>query len=302
MLNELLSEEVPFPAVGISEIWMKVVTHRMRPKAYAASATDPIGNRLMSLIRTGWSQDPALRVTFQALAADLNQLLTASVEIARNGSRAPVGSKGDASPLASSTPEAAITALAEWLTSSCGLLTDDSASLAHTLVTTKSITSVQLLSDVVLRDADVLTHDLKVPTVHDIQIKKALQQMKGVKMQLSDLSVEQVCLLLDSQNLHSSIKPVVIENEISGNDDSASAVNALQLSALYIRCRDHPGHKLRLGGAPDGSGHQDPPGPGAVQADRCLEDLGSPGLVPEPAGGPPRPSCSGKYVRSTTCH
>jgi hypothetical protein len=242
MLNELLSEEVPFPEATLPAIIQKVSTLRLRPEPYTAPASDSIGCRLVNLIRAGWCQDPVQRVTFQALAADLNQLLTASVEIARTGPCTTGSGKGDASPLSPSIVEAAINALADWLTSSCGLLADDSASLAHRLVTTKSITSVQLLSDVVLRDADVLTHDLKLPTVHDIQIKKALLQMKGVQVQLSDLSVEQVCLLLDSQNLHSSIKLVVIENKLSGTEKWHLL---LQLKLTHIFACRHGAGKWR---------------------------------------------------------
>jgi serine/threonine protein kinase len=223
MLNELLTEEVPFPSLSQSEIMMKVVMQKTRPRMFAAPASDPVGSRLMSLVRSGWNQDCALRMTFHALSADLNQLLSASVEIARNGTRntasggAADSGKGAATlPTSPHTPEAAITVLAEWMTTSCGLLADDSASLAHTLVTTKSITSVELLREVVQRHPDLLTRDLNIPAVLEIQIKKALLAVKQAQLQLSDLSIDQVCLLLDSHNLHSSIKPIMIENEISG--------------------------------------------------------------------------------------
>jgi serine/threonine protein kinase len=224
MLNEMLLEEVPFPLFSVSEIWTKVATQKMRPKAYTASVADAIGCRLMNLIRSGWNQDRSLRMSFQALAVDLNQLLTAAVEIARNGaipSTTNVGEarsgKGSPSPAQSlRTAEAAIALLSEWLTSSCGLLEDDGALLAHTLVTTKSITSVELLSEILPAQPELLTHDLKVPAAHDVQVKKALQKMKKQQLQLVDLTVEQVCALLDSHRLHSSIKPIVLENEISG--------------------------------------------------------------------------------------
>jgi hypothetical protein len=111
------------------------------------------------------------------------------------------------------TPDAAVTALSEWFTSSCQMMPRDSTSLAHSLVTVKCITSIDALCDVLHERPDLLTQELNQPTAYNSQIKHALSKYK--KMLLDELTMEQVCVLLDHHRL-SSIKPIVIEEEISG--------------------------------------------------------------------------------------
>ena len=94
MLNELLSEELPFLGMEQCNIMMEVVTRKGRPNAYTALTTDTVGCRLMRLIGSGWNQDPSLRMSFQDITTELNQLLEASADIALNGVKGGVDGDG----------------------------------------------------------------------------------------------------------------------------------------------------------------------------------------------------------------
>jgi hypothetical protein len=215
MLNELLTEEIPFHSVPANEIMMKVVVQKARPKMYTVPATDSVGCGLMNLIRICWDQNPAQRMTFLALTPELRNLLSASIEIARNGTK-DTNSSGAIGSDTPRTLESSVSALANWMTTRCGLRPDDSASLSLALVTTKSINTVELLSEVMQRHPDMLVRELRVCAAYDIKIKNALHAVRHAHRTLSDLSIEQVCMLLDSHNLHSSINTIVVEHEISG--------------------------------------------------------------------------------------
>jgi hypothetical protein len=111
-------------------------------------------------------------------------------------------------------PEDAVSTLSKWFTSCCSLLPRDSTTLAHSLVTLKYITSVDALYDVLQSSPEFLTLELKQPLAYSLQVNSALTKYKNNSF-LTELKKEQVCDLLGRHGL-SSIKPVVIEHEISG--------------------------------------------------------------------------------------
>jgi serine/threonine protein kinase len=207
MLNELMLQEVPFDGLSLSDIVCEVTVQKARPRRFTAPASDVVGSRLMHYIGVCWNQDRDLRMSFKALEEALSQLLAAAVEILRTGKSASASASASQHPQASApdmhnTPDAAVTALSEWFTSSCQMIPRDSTSLAHSLV--------NALRDVLHKCPALLTQE---PTTYNSQIKHAPSKYK--KMLLDDLTVEQVCVLLDHHRM-SSIKPIIIEEEISG--------------------------------------------------------------------------------------
>ena len=158
----------------------------------------------MSVISRCWAQDAPGRLTLQELAAELSRLLNSAVETARRGNG------GDA--VASSTSvESAITTLDSWLSTICGLQQQDSYPLAHALVTTKSITSVKSLGEVLAVQPNLLTHDLKVALAHSVHITQQLRE----PVQLKDLKVEQVCALLQFCDF-GDLAPLFAKERING--------------------------------------------------------------------------------------
>jgi hypothetical protein len=113
--------------------------------------------------------------------------------------------------------DAAIAVLSEWFTSCCSLMPLDSTSLAHSLVTVKYI-SVDTFYCALQNNPDMLSLELKQPSVYISQISTAVTSYKK-NMFLKSLTTEQVCLLLQHHGM-SSIKRIVIDNEISGKEDS----------------------------------------------------------------------------------
>jgi serine/threonine protein kinase len=216
MLNELMLQEVPFDGLSLSDIVYEVTVQKARPRRFTAPAADMVGSRLVHYIGVCWNQDRDLRMSFKTLEEALSQLLAAAVEIVRTGKSASASASQHpqaSAPDMHNTPDAAVTALSEWFTSSCQIMPRDSTSLAHSLVTVKCITSVDALRDVLLECPDLLTQELNQPTAYNSQIKHALSKYK--KMLLDDLTMEQVCVLMDHHRM-SSIKRIVIEEEISG--------------------------------------------------------------------------------------
>eukprot|EP01032_Pedospumella_encystans_P015481 gene15481-17702_t len=134
LLNEVLTEQVPFPGHSYVQIVQSVGTFRHRPDLFQPDLQDTIGCKLLSCITRAWNQDPALRVSFHELAGDLDHLFRRAAEAIREGK---VTSMPEPHPLPTKEIEASITFLAGWLNSHCRLTEKDAQPLAHALVTVK---------------------------------------------------------------------------------------------------------------------------------------------------------------------
>ena len=88
VLNELLTEQVPFPNTDLAQIVQRVGTFGQRPQEFVASARDSVGCELALLIARCWDQDPKHRPTFHELTPELTHLERKAVEQARVGNHA----------------------------------------------------------------------------------------------------------------------------------------------------------------------------------------------------------------------
>eukprot|EP01032_Pedospumella_encystans_P020346 gene20346-23111_t len=88
MLNEVLTEQVPFPKCDFVQIMWDVGTFRIRPNRYKADVGDSLGCKLMHLTEQCWHQDHSLRLNFYELADELNDLLRKAADAARVGNQA----------------------------------------------------------------------------------------------------------------------------------------------------------------------------------------------------------------------
>jgi hypothetical protein len=140
---------------------------------------------------------------------DSNVLVVNGASTSTNASSDVLGS-GPTTP--QPTAETAMEELSGWFTSACHMLPGDSAGLAHSLVTVKCVNSVEALGGLIDANPSLLTQELKVAASYDLQIKRALRQQK---MNLQDLTVDQVCILLDHYQM-SNIKPIAQTKQVSG--------------------------------------------------------------------------------------
>jgi len=225
LLNELLSEQVPFPDCSYVQIVQSVGTFRQRPVAFRAEAADEVGRALVGLIARCWHQDPALRMSFDELGGELTHLLRKTVECARVGDQAAPLTPPRSS--ATDDVESAITKLSSWLTSACNVDDSEAMPLAHTLVTVKRITTVTLLTQVLQRSPDFLTKEMQQSVVLETQVCAALSIGGAVtpppaptlsscsSVKLESLSCDQLCALLDHCYV-AEFKSFVMENEFKG--------------------------------------------------------------------------------------
>ena len=216
LLNEMLTEQVPFPGRSYVEIVQSVGTFRHRPDRYKADVTDTLGCELMRSTERCWSQDPALRMSFHELAAELNHLLRKAAEAARVGNQA--------SAVTPPRPqnkeiESSITMLAGWLTSSCHLAETDALPLSHTLVTVKHVTSEHVLTQVLQRTPDFLAKELHMSEVHEANILSALginaKSSSTSTVKLESLNSAQLCQLFDHCAL-SDLNEFIHDNKLKG--------------------------------------------------------------------------------------
>ena len=210
LLNEMLTEQVPFPGRSYVEIVQAVGTFGERPDRYKADVTDALGCELMRLTESCWHQDPTWRMSFHELAAELNHLLRKAAEAARVGCQASA-----LTPPCLPTRDitSSISTLSDWLTSNCDLSGSDARRLAHTLVTVKQVESTMVLSQLVQRTPDFLTKDLKVSAVHEINILAALGIHSSVK--LESLNNTELCQLFDHCSL-SEYSGFITQNKLKG--------------------------------------------------------------------------------------
>lgn len=224
LLNELLSEKVPFPDVTYGQIVHIVGTLRQRPTLFVVPAGDTIGRALIVEVARCWHQDPGLRPSFHELATELTHLLRKEVESSRIGDRAAPLTPP---PLASRVVEGAIAELYGWLTSTCRVGESDAMSLAHVLVTVKDITSSTMLSQVLHRSPHFLSKEMQQSVVLEVRVCAALgigahvlpptlinNQSSSVK--LESLSCIQLCALLDHCDI-SEFKDFITNNNLRGN-------------------------------------------------------------------------------------
>jgi len=217
LLNELLTEQVPFPDSSFVQIVQTVGTFRKRPVEFRAEAGDEVGQELMTVIARCWHQDPTLRMSFHELSGELTHLLRKAAENARRGDQA--------SPLTPPRPptqgvEAAITELTGWLTASCHVEESDAMSLAHVLVTVKRVTSPAVLSQVLQRSPDFISKELKQSVVTESQICAALSisstsTISASSVNFASLDCDQLCALLTHCNM-SEFHAFAVQNKLKG--------------------------------------------------------------------------------------
>uniref|UniRef100_A0A7S3GNG2 Protein kinase domain-containing protein n=1 Tax=Spumella elongata TaxID=89044 RepID=A0A7S3GNG2_9STRA len=254
LLNELLSELVPFPNCTYFEIMQSVGTFRKRPVAFAAEPSDTLGCELVHLIGRCWHQDPALRMSFHELAGELQHVLRKAVDAARVGNHH--------SPLTLPRPpttqiEAAITELCGWLTVSCHFAEPDAMSLAHTLVTVKDIYTPITLSQVLHRSPAFLSEQMNQSTAVEARICTALGitntpvipvVRSGSSVRLDTLSTTQLCELFDHCSLPTKFSEFVVQNDLGGfhfegaleiaDDLVELGLNRFDARALFTRVSD----------------------------------------------------------------
>ena len=202
LLNEMLTEQVPFPGRSYVEIVQSVGTFRHRPDRFRADPTDAVGCSLIPLLDRCWHQDPSLRMSFHELAAELKHVLRKAVEAAKIGNQASAFTP----PRAPTREiEASITSLADWLTSSCHLAEAEALPLAHTLVTVKHITSVLVLMHLLQRSPDFFEKDMKIAAAHEASILTTLginaKSSSDSRLKLGTLSNSELCQLFDHCSL-----------------------------------------------------------------------------------------------------
>lgn len=228
LLNEVLTEQVPFPGRNYVEIVQSVGTFCHRPECFQPELADALGCALKSCIHRCWHQDSKLRMSFHELSSELNHLLRKAVENARVGNHA-----------SSLTPhhrrhsreiETSIVTLAGWLTSSCHLAQKDALPLAHSLVTVKHVTSTSVLAQVLQRNPEFLASELGVSTVHVANICTALninvmsasgpvaylsRPVSASRIPLKSLKSAQLCELFDHCHIY-ELNEFVMMNKLNG--------------------------------------------------------------------------------------
>ena len=226
LLNEVLTEQIPFPGRSYVQIVQSVGTFRHRPDLFQPDLQDTIGCKLLSCITRAWNQDPALRVSFHELAGDLDHLFRRAAEAIREGK---VTSMLEPHPLPTKEIEASIMALAGWLNSNCRLAEKDAQPLAHALVTVKHVYTLHDLGKLLRRTPEFLAKEFRVSVIHEANICAALGIMsrpssalplKGrpssaSSVQLKSLKSAQLCELFDHCFIY-DLDDVIHKNKLNG--------------------------------------------------------------------------------------
>lgn len=230
LLNEVLTEQVPFPGRSYVEVVQSVGTFRHRPDLFHPDLQDTIGCKLKSCIERSWNQDPTLRMSFRELTNDLDHLLRLAAEAVR------VGSQVSTPHLLSKEIELSIATLAGWLNLSCHMAEMDALPLAHTLVTVKHVTSVHLLQKLLQHNSDFLAKELRIPAVHEASIYSALgihrqpasasnssdRPLTASNVQLKSLKSKQLCELFDHCCIH-DLNEIVLQTKLNGKHYTPSS-------------------------------------------------------------------------------